>query len=697
MKISAIILILLATAVISTTVESTLEPGYGYKDASLAPETKLEAIEAATELAPTSDTKSESVETPATAPAKAEEAPAHEAPAHKAPAHEAPATPDWYKMECSHVTLFHAGIPEDKKCDVVTHICGGDFANFYSMFYCSLSGSWIGFFVVMIIVIFLIFKYTAIVVDEYIVPGLTKCSETLGLSESLAAVTLMALANGAGDVITALVSGSGAGGVSYNIGALYGAGLFVAVCVVSISIFTEKDGLVFDKMIIYRDIGAYLIATILTIFFALIGYVYWWMAVIFLMVYVGYVMFVVFWERAHPKTEADDKVELNAGANDEESGKKKSGALAMNLLGGAAKKMSKMFAHPIYDFMFQKQAAQLQDKFGGKTAETEEEGEEEIDNSCLGRFMEWVDMPYVFIAMLTALPSEVNDHSWQRWKFVCYPITGVFWAHWVFSGVWVNMSLLTIGVPFMVVFYVLFFFGNVLSATGVARATLTPTELAANEEKSASSAVIAEIKKGNFTLAEIVAKLKALKQNREAKKNSGMTWFQWVVVICGVLAGLLWTYVLVGFLIDLLNCFGVLLGLDNTFLGLTILAVGNALPDALTTISLVKAGQGTMAIAGGYAGQLFGLLVGFGLAQLKTTLISGPQKFDLFNPASINENILDLIVIGTALICLSLTFCWGIFNKMKMNKPFAIISLCIYACFIVACSILAISKAVANF
>jgi len=94
-----------------------------------------------------------------------------------------------------------------------------------------------------------------------------KCSETLGLSESLAAVTLMALANGAGDVITALVSGSGAGGVSYNIGALYGAGLFVAVCVVSISIFTEKDGLVFDKMIIYRDIGAYLIATILTIFF----------------------------------------------------------------------------------------------------------------------------------------------------------------------------------------------------------------------------------------------------------------------------------------------------------------------------------------------------------------------------------------------------------------------------------------------
>jgi Ca2+/Na+ antiporter len=251
--------------------------------------------------------------------------------------------------------------------------------------------------------------------------------------------------------------------------------------------------------------------------------------------------------------------------------------------------------------------------------------------------------------------------------------------------------LLTIGVPFCVAFYVLFYFG---CKGGMARACLSPAELENNRTRSETSEVIADIKKGEYTLKEIVAKLQGV-QKKDTKTR--MTWFQWTVVILGVLGGLLWTYVLVGFLIDLLNCFGVLLGLDNTFLGLTILAVGNALPDALTTISLVKAGQGTMAIAGGYAGQLFGLLVGFGLAQLKTTIISGPQAFDLFNPASINENILDLIVIGTALICLSLTFCWGIFNKMNMTKPFAIIALIIYSAFLIACSIIAISKAVANF
>ena len=43
----------------------------------------------------------------------------------------------------------------------------------------------------------------------------------------MAGVTLIALANGAGDVITAIVASGSDGGISYNIGSLYGAGFFV--------------------------------------------------------------------------------------------------------------------------------------------------------------------------------------------------------------------------------------------------------------------------------------------------------------------------------------------------------------------------------------------------------------------------------------------------------------------------------------
>lgn len=55
-------------------------------------------------------------------------------------------------------------------------------------------------------IIYLIFGFVSATVEEYIAGGITYASEALELSEALAAVTLLALANGAGDVITAIVA-----------------------------------------------------------------------------------------------------------------------------------------------------------------------------------------------------------------------------------------------------------------------------------------------------------------------------------------------------------------------------------------------------------------------------------------------------------------------------------------------------------
>jgi hypothetical protein len=40
--------------------------------------------------------------------------------------------------------------------------------------------------------------------------------------------------------------------------------------------------------------------------------------------------------------------------------------------------------------------------------------------------------------------------------------------------------------------------------------------------------------------------------------------------------------------------------LDSTYLGLTIIAVGNALPDGVTTIALAKDGYAVMGMTGAY-------------------------------------------------------------------------------------------------
>ena len=78
---------------------------------------------------------------------------------------------------------------------------------------------------------------------------------------------------------------------------------------------------------------------------------------------------------------------------------------------------------------------------------------------------------------------------------------------------------------------------------------------------------------------------------------------------------------------DCLGLLVMLIKIPPILIGMTVLAVGNVLPDAILTNALAKAGQPRTAIAGLYAAQLFALLLGFGLAQLKNTLQKGEEPF----------------------------------------------------------------------
>lgn len=92
-------------------------------------------------------------------------------------------------------------------------------------------------------------------------PAIVYLSDFLELSDALAGVTLLAFANGAGDVITAIVASGSKDGVSYNVGALYGAGFFVLTLVVALTILNSPKPIQVYKSVIYRDILFYILAT----------------------------------------------------------------------------------------------------------------------------------------------------------------------------------------------------------------------------------------------------------------------------------------------------------------------------------------------------------------------------------------------------------------------------------------------------
>lgn len=91
----------------------------------------------------------------------------------------------------------------------------------------------------------------------------------------MAGVTLLAFANGAGDVITAIVASGSKDGVSYNVGALYGAGFFVMTLVIAFTIIFSRDKIILDKSVIYRDVGFYIMAAFFTIWMAYYGKITW--------------------------------------------------------------------------------------------------------------------------------------------------------------------------------------------------------------------------------------------------------------------------------------------------------------------------------------------------------------------------------------------------------------------------------------
>jgi len=160
-----------------------------------------------------------------------------------------------------------------------------------------------------------------------------------------------------------------------------------------------------------------------------------------------------------------------------------------------------------------------------------------------------------------------------------------------------------------------------------------------------------------------------------------------IISIMSMICGFIWTNFVIVILVDVITAVGIITKLSATYLALTIIAVGNALPDAIITVALAKKGKATLGITGSYAGQLFGLLVGFGVGMLKKSLTSGERiKFDLF--LEYQDNMLNIFVVFTLFISLVVTFFYATNNNLKYDNKFGFILAIIYFSFLLVSTII---------
>ena len=154
--------------------------------------------------------------------------------------------------------------------------------------------------------------------------------------------------------------------------------------------------------------------------------------------------------------------------------------------------------------------------------------------------------------------------------------------------------------------------------------------------------------------------------------------YHFVFCIVGFAIAIVWIFIIANELVSLLKAFGVMFGLSDIVLGLTLLAWGNSIGDFVPDATMAMKGFPRAGFSACFGGPLFNTLLGIGIPFTIRILHSGA-------PISLSCDMLTLVLsIGLA-ASLSFSYIYMPFMKFQATKLYGIILICIYVVFLIAC------------
>ncbi|KAI9893649.1 MAG: hypothetical protein M1814_006445 [Vezdaea aestivalis] len=182
------------------------------------------------------------------------------------------------------------------KCEFIKVNCPDEEAgllSYLSLYYCALSKTKPIAFIILALWMSMLFATIGIAASDFFCVNLSTIAAMLGMSESLAGVTLLAFGNGSADVFSTFAAMSTHSG-SLAVGELIGAAGFITAVVAGSMALVRPFKV--SKRTFPRDVGFFAVAASFSMVFIADGHLHLWECIVMIAFYVFYVLFVVAWD-----------------------------------------------------------------------------------------------------------------------------------------------------------------------------------------------------------------------------------------------------------------------------------------------------------------------------------------------------------------------------------------------------------------